>query len=172
MSEERALKPLAIYYPQPDGRIEPIDLVEHPEGGRYRELFRSDAVVTTGEGEGRSALTHIYFSLNHGEVSRFHRVKSDEVWNFYRGEGIRLYLWDGAEASVRCLELSARSGCFCHVVPAGHWQAAEPIEGSVLVGCSVGPGFEFQDFEMIDPGSRAAALMQSANPTLARFILP
>ena len=172
MSEEHPWSPLGIHCPQPDGRLEPVDLTEHPEGGRFSEMFRSAAVVTTGEGKERSALTHIYFSLNRGEVSRFHRVTSDEVWNLYRGEGVRLYTWDSDTESLCCIELSAHSGCFCHVVPAGYWQAAEPIGDSVLVGCSVGPGFEFQDFEMIAPDSETAKSVHSTNPTLARFILP
>jgi predicted cupin superfamily sugar epimerase len=72
---------------------QPTDLIEHPEGGRFREVFRSKARVTTRRGDSRSALTHIYFSLNQGEVSRFHRVTSDEVWNLYQGTGLRLYTW-------------------------------------------------------------------------------
>ena len=70
--------------------MQPIDLIDHPEGGRFREVFRSAARVTTGAGESRSALTHIYFELRRGEVSRFHRVRSDEVWNLYQGDGLRL----------------------------------------------------------------------------------
>ena len=152
--------------------MKPIDLIEHPEGGRFREVFRSAEIVTTSSGESRSALTHIYFSLNRGEVSRFHRVKSDEAWNLYQGKGIRLYTWDGADKPPTCTELSAQNSCFCNVVPAGSWQAAEPIGDTVLVGCSVGPGFEFQDFELIDPDSDSARLLQSIDPTLSRFIVP
>jgi len=150
--------------------MKPIDLMEHPEGGRFREVFRSDATVTTAGGDSRSALTHIYFSLSRGEVSRFHRVSSDEVWNLYRGEGIRLYIWDGSDSLPVCIELSKAGNTFCHVVPAGAWQAAEPIGADVLVGCSVGPGFEFDDFELIDPLSEEAALLQAADPSLSRFV--
>ena len=152
--------------------MKPIDLIEHPEGGRFREVFRSDAVVTTNGGQTRTALTHIYFSLNQGEVSRFHRVDSDEVWNLYQGEGVRIYTWGGPGTPVICTELSVRANAFCHVVAAGTWQAAEPIGETILVGCSVGPGFEFDDFEMIDPDSDLARLMQTADSAMSKFILP
>ncbi|MEL6320142.1 MAG: cupin domain-containing protein, partial [Cyanobacteria bacterium J06626_14] len=57
------------------------DLIEHPEGGRFQEIYRSSTVVQTATQQTKTALTHIYFSLNSDEVSRFHRVASDEVWN-------------------------------------------------------------------------------------------
>ena len=149
--------------------MKPIELIEHPEGGRFREVFRSGAVVTTAAGESRSALTHIYFSLKQGEFSRFHRVRSDEVWNLYQGAGLRLYTWDGTDGAPVCIEMSAQANCFCAVVPAGTWQAAESMGGGVLVGCSVGPGFEFADFELMDPASDSAQLIQSIAPNISKF---
>lgn len=143
--------------------------IEHPEGGRFCEVFRSTLRVITDDRRARSALTHIHFSLERGEVSRFHRVASDEVWNLYRGDGVRLHLWDEETHQLSHVELSAATEEYCHVVPAGVWQAAEPIGESVLVGCSVGPGFEFQDFELIDPGSRIAERILDADGRLARF---
>lgn len=149
--------------------MKPIDLVEHPEGGRFAEVFRSTAVVTRADGQSRSALTHIYFSLKAGEVSRFHKVKSDEIWNLYQGAGLYLYTWDGTDTPPQRCELSAKSNNFCHVVPAGLWQAAEPIGDTVLVGCSVGPGFEFADFELIQPTSELAEVIQTQHPALSKF---
>ncbi len=149
-----------------------LNLIDHPEGGRFREVFRSPKTVTTESGETRSALTHIYFSLAPGEVSRFHRVSSDEVWNLYRGAGLRLYTWDGTENPPSPVTLSAETDCFCHVVPAGTWQAAEPLSDAVLVGCSVAPGFEFADFELIRPGSDLAGRLNSIDPALSRFAGP
>ena len=146
------------------------DFIEHPEGGRFLEVFRSDATITTSTGNSRSALTHIYFSLDQGEVSRFHTVKSDEIWNFYQGTGLRLYTWDGTDSKPTCTILSAETNNFCHIVPAGEWQAAEPIDGTVLVGCSVGPGFEFADFELIDPESETAKLLHSIDPSLSKLV--
>ena len=66
--------------------MKPIDLKEHPEGGRFREVFRSAKTVSTQDGITKSALTHIYFSLKPDEVSRFHKVASDEIWNLYQGQ--------------------------------------------------------------------------------------
>ena len=151
--------------------MKPIDLAKHPEGGQFREVFRSARIVTAGPGLTRSALTHIYFSLHQGEVSRFHRVSSDEVWNLYQGAGVRLYTWDGTGTRPNCTVLSSEANEFCHVVPAGLWQAAEPIGEFVLVGCSVAPGFEFDDFELIDPASEQAKLLQSIDPKMSKFIV-
>lgn len=149
--------------------MKPIDLTEHPEGGRFLEVFRSSVVITRSDGLTRSALTHIYFSMNKGEVSRFHKVQSDEVWNLYNGNGLFIYTWDGSSTPPQRHELSVSSSTFCHVVPAGTWQAAEPIGDSVLVGCSVGPGFEFEDFELMDPKSDSARLVKSLNPAMVQF---
>lgn len=149
--------------------MKPTNLIEHPEGGRYRQVFKSNATVKTTDGRGRSAITHIYFSLEENEVSRFHRVVSDEVWNIYKGAGIRIVQWDDANKQLSIIELSAEADEYCHVVPAGIWQAAEPMGDSVLVGCSVGPGFEFDDFALIDPGSDLAGRIEEADPSLSRF---
>jgi hypothetical protein len=149
--------------------MKPIDLIEHPEGGRFREVFRSGQIVSTPDGTTRSALTHIYFSLKPGEVSLFHRVASDEIWNLYQGPGINLYTWDGTNRSPQCITLSAGNNCFCYCIPAGTWQAAEPISDTVLVGCSVAPGFEFSDFTLIDPNSEEAKLLISIAPEMAGY---
>jgi len=150
--------------------MKPIDLVDHPEGGRFREVFRSFRTVTTYKGATRSALTHIYFSLKPGEVSRFHKVVSDEVWNLYQGAGLNLYTWDGSDNPPECITLSADSNNFCHAVSAEVWQAAEPVSDTVLVGCSVAPGFEFTDFDLIDPNSDDARLLMTLAPDMAKYI--
>ena len=144
--------------------MKPMNLIEHPEGGRFCEVYRSKSKVRSGRGHGRCALTHIYFSLDAHEVSCFHRVHSDEVWNLYKGEGLCLYLWDGTATAAERVVLSAGTQEFCHVVPAGVWQAARPMGNSVLVGCSVAPGFEFDDFEMMVPESEEARLLCFHDP--------
>ena len=151
--------------------MKPIDLIDHPEGGRFCEVFRSGRIVTNKTGDTRSALTHIYFSLKPGEVSKFHRVASDEVWNLYKGAGLNLYIWEGTENSPECITLSAESNNFCHVVPADVWQAAEPVSDTVLVGCSVAPGFEFEDFTLIDPDMDDAKRLLFINPEMKRFVI-
>jgi uncharacterized protein len=152
--------------------MQPIDLKEHPEGGRFCEVFRSAKTVSIHNGINRSALTHIYFSLKPGEVSRFHRVASDEVWNLYQGAGINLYIWDGTNTPPKCVTLSAGNNCFCYVIPADIWQAAVPISEKVLVGCSVAPGFEFSDFTLMTQNSDYAKKLISVAPDMARYIAP
>ena len=149
--------------------IKPIDLIEHPEGGRFREVFRSANEVYTRDGAIRSALTHIYYNLKPDEVSRLHKVASDEIWNLYQGAGLNLYTWDGTNSIPMCFTLSIRNNCFCHVVPAGTWQAAAPISDTVLVGCSVAPGFEFTDFTLFDPSSADAKRLLSIAPEMVRY---
>lgn len=150
--------------------MKPLDLRDHPEGGRFREVFRSAKAVSTQDGRTRPALTHIYFSLRQGEVSKFHKVTSDEVWNLYQGSGIILYTWDGSHRPPQRIVLSASDHSFCYVIPADTWQAAEPLSGTVLVGCSVAPGFEFSDFELIDPDSKQAGRLIALEPLMTRFI--
>ncbi len=153
--------------------MRPDNLLPHPEGGRFQEVFRSPRKVLADNGRARDALTHIYFELSPGEVSRFHRVGSDEVWSLYCGRGLRLYQWDGRGDEIDCVELSRNEERFCHVVPAGYWQAAEVIAApEALVGCSVGPGFDFADFELIDPEGPEAQRLRKMDPELERFIRP
>jgi predicted cupin superfamily sugar epimerase len=146
------------------------ELIEHPEGGRFAEVFKSNCKVVTSEGKERTALTHIYFSLNPGEVSKFHKVASDEAWNLYEGTGLLLYIWDGKSDQMEIIELSKAKREYCHVVPAGMWQAAEPINDTVLAGCSVAPGFEFEDFKLIDKNSSEAKLILNKFPKLKKFV--
>lgn len=150
--------------------MKPINLIDHPEGGRFQEVFRSSRGVTTLEGTACSALTHIYFALEEGECSLFHKVSSDEVWNLYRGEGIKLYTWNGSDEPPVCTMVSAAQNRFCHVVPAGIWQAAAPISGGVLVGCSVAPGFEFAGFHLLDPSSGEAGRLLKLAPEMLNYI--
>jgi predicted cupin superfamily sugar epimerase len=147
------------------------ELLAHPEGGRYKEVFRSGVKIVAGKRQ-RDALTHIYFSLAADQVSRFHRVRSDEVWNLYEGSGLTLFLWDEAREKMEHVELSARKRDYCFVVKAGLWQAALPLRDKVLVGCSVAPGFEFQDFELIDPAGGIAGRILKHSPDLVKLVYP
>ena len=146
-----------------------IELIEHPEGGRYKEVFRSELLVEQ-EKRTRSALTHIYFSLNANECSRFHKVSSDEIWNLYEGEGIFLYLWNEESKELKKIELSRQTREYCYVVKAGLWQATVPITNKVLVGCSVAPGFEFEDFILIEKEGPIGKEILQAHPELIRLV--
>ena len=139
--------------------ISTLGLQPHPEGGHFREIFRSTANVQPQDGRGeRSALTTIYFLLQAGEQSRLHRVTSDEVWHFYEGDALEL-LWAGpGYIQVQQVRLGPVSPSMAPVaiVPAGCWQAARSTGAYTLVGCSVGPGFDFADFRMLSDSPVAA----------------
>ncbi len=145
------------------------ELIEHPEGGRFKQVYRSDTKVTEGSRK-RRALTHIYFSLEKDEVSRFHKVESDEVWNLYEGKGLVLYLWDEQKEEMDRVELSPSKREYCHVVKAGSWQAAVPLASKVLVGCSVAPGFAYSDFELMDPDERIGKHVIENYPELISLV--
>lgn len=123
----------------------------HPEGGWYRELHRSTQAVTR-DGTMRTALTSIYFLLAAGQHGRWHVVASDEAWHHLDGEPLELLTWDpAARIAGRTLLGPLRvEGCMPFgLVPAGVWQAARPVGSHALVGCTVGPGFDFADFRFV-----------------------
>jgi predicted cupin superfamily sugar epimerase len=128
--------------------IDTLGLNPHPEGGWYRQIFKSDERVTRlADGAERSALTTIYFLLVEGTFSAWHRVKSDEAWHFYEGHAIEVLTRADEHAAPRVTTLDAEQRM--HVVRAHEWQAARTLGAYTLVACTVGPGFEFDDFEMI-----------------------
>ncbi|MGE0393403.1 MAG: GNAT family N-acetyltransferase [Vicinamibacterales bacterium] len=133
--------------------IAELGLQPHPEGGWYAEVFRSTSPVQPADGRGvRSALTTIYFLLTAGQTSRLHRVTSDEVWHFYEGDPLELTIAPGdlVSRSLTTLGPAGASSAPVCTVPAGCWQAARPLGAYTLVGCTVGPGFDFADFELLD----------------------
>ena len=150
-----------------------LGLTPHPEGGYYGELYRSDATVHPADGRGaRAALTTIYFLLPGGAVSRWHRVQSDEVWHFY--EGAPLDLWmaspDGGQADQRRLGPLDGVQRPAWTVPAGWWQAARSTGPYTLVGCTVGPGFDFRDFALAGDQPATAAALRNRYPALAELL--
>ncbi len=121
--------------------IESLQLQPHPEGGWYRQVYKSaERVTRQRDGADRTAVTTIYFLLVEGTSSAWHRVESDEVWHFYEG--------DPLELSTKTESVVLDAGHRVHVIPAREWQSARPLGAYTLVGCTVGPGFEFSDFEM------------------------
>jgi predicted cupin superfamily sugar epimerase len=127
-----------------------LALRPHPEGGFYREIHRSTASVARSDGAIRSALTAIYYLLVAGEAGAWHRVAADEVWHYYEGAAVELAFADGGAAEIRVHRLGPLGDGAqpVQIVPAGYWQAASTLGGYSLVGCCVGPGFDFQDFEL------------------------
>jgi len=135
-----------------------LGLKPHPEGGWFREVHRSVARVETELGS-RSALTTIYYLLEKGQISRWHVVSSDEIWHFYGGAPLELMVYDTAARALQRHVLAAASAEHepIGIVRAGEWQAARSLGEYSLVGCNVGPGFEFQDFRFVAavPGHEA-----------------
>jgi len=136
-------------HPRAQQLIDDLRLEPHPEGGFYREIFRSEGRVWPSDVRPvRSALTTIYFLLPSGTCSRWHRVASDEVWHLYEGGPLELLLVapDMTAAESCVLQAASAHGGPVRTVPAGWWQAARPLSDYSLVGCTVAPGFEFDDF--------------------------
>jgi predicted cupin superfamily sugar epimerase len=129
-----------------------LGLTPHPEGGFFRELFRSPRPVDPLDGRPqRPALTSIDFLLARGQFSAWHRVRSDEAWHLLEGGPMRLW-WLAADLSrlegceVGPVDADHPGRAPRHVVPAGAWQAAEPLGDFAYCGATVGPGFDFNDF--------------------------
>jgi len=151
--------------------ISELDLKPHPEGGYFREIFRSKhKVQPLDERSARSALTTIYSLLTKGQYGRWHRVASDEVWHFYEGDPLELYWIDQRDVvhrEVLGTDISnVRPMC---LVPAGFWQAARLLGEFSFLGTDVAPGFEFEDFEMLSEGSQALAHIKSLSAELAEL---
>lgn len=134
-----------------------LGLEPHPEGGYYRETFRDGR---TGD-DGRAASTAIYFLLEAGQVSRWHKVDAAEVWHFYAGDALELAIAPSENESPNILTLGtdlANGQAPQIVVPAHCWQQARSLGAWTLVGCTVAPGFTFDGFEMapatFEPGAR------------------
>ncbi|MCS6949397.1 MAG: cupin domain-containing protein [bacterium] len=138
--------------------ISVLGLQPHPEGGYYRETYRSEqrlmGCCLHGHEGPRVAATAIYFLLPGGEFSALHRLRSDEMWHFYTGSSLTLHIIDdeGNLSQVKLGTNPQKGESFQAVVRAGCWFGAtvDDPEGYALVGCTVAPGFEFEDFELGD----------------------
>ena len=133
--------------------IDHLNLQPHPEGGYYKEVFRSQQQVSrSGSTDVKQACTSIYYLLEGEDYSGFHRIKSDEVWYFHKGMPLNIHVIN-VDGLPEVWELSdLPTGNLSLVVPAGLWFAAEiPSKtGYALVSCAVAPGFEFSEFEMAE----------------------
>src|SRR3954471_24517665 len=161
-------------HPRAADLIATLELEPHPEGGFYRELFRSATVVTPPDGRGpRAALTTIYFLLTAESWSRWHRVSSDEAWHLYEGGPLELLELD---PSARVLErhrlapVGDGEHAPVHVVAAGRWQAARSLGDYALMGCTVGPGFDYADFRLLRDDPATAAVVRDVWPDVAFLV--
>jgi predicted cupin superfamily sugar epimerase len=160
-------------HPRASTLIQLLDLIPHPEGGYYREVFRSPQVVRASDSEiRRASITTVYFLLVARQYSRWHRITSDEVWHYYEGDPLELiWLNPARTADQRRLLGPATGECQpVQIVPSGCWQAARPLGEYTLVGCSVAPGFEFVDFQLLADDPEEQALVRARFPELATLI--
>ena len=143
----------------PQQLIVQYQLLAHPEGGYYSRTYASDVLIPahalpTQFSADRFISTAIYFLLEGKQYSAFHRIKSDELWHFYTGVGLHIYvIHPNGKGEILKLGNDAEKGySFQQVVKAGCWFASKPVSenGFSFVGCTVAPGFDFADFEMAE----------------------
>lgn len=147
--------------------IEQFGLIPHPEGGYYKETYRSTEFISkqalperfTGQRFHSSA---IYFLLVQGNFSAFHRIKSDECWHFYAGDTLCVHMISPSGQLTTIYLGNKPSTVYQYVVPAGYWFASETASGGSFsfVGCTVAPAFDFADFELADSNTLAQQFPQ------------
>jgi predicted cupin superfamily sugar epimerase len=132
-----------------------LQLTSHVEGGSYKEIYRSSLVLPQGSltlqhNGNRNAMTSIYFLLEHGEFSAFHRIASDELWHHYYGDDLSIYEIDTNSTLTRHLLGNSPAASPFVSIRAGSWfgSRAENPNSYTLCGCTVAPGFDFADFEL------------------------
>jgi predicted cupin superfamily sugar epimerase len=153
--------------------VRTLELAPHPEGGFYREIWRAGHDVAPADGRGdRAALTSIYYLLPAGALSRWHRVRSDEVWHYVEGGPLELLLVPPEATRIERVQLGPLDSRRVPVqtVPAHCWQAARPLGAYTLVSCTVGPGFAFADFELLADRSQLADALCNALPEAKPFL--
>jgi uncharacterized protein len=153
----------------PQQLIQQYQLQPHPEGGWYQETYKSSELISATALPERFAgarvfSTAIYFLLEQGNFSAFHRIKSDECWHFYAGDPLLVYVLqpDGKLDIISLGNEISTGQLFQYVVPANCWFASRPAPGSSFsfVGCTVAPGFDFADFELADASALSAMYPQ------------
>ncbi|MDD5036201.1 MAG: cupin domain-containing protein [Methylococcaceae bacterium] len=150
-----------------------LELQPHPEGGFYRRIYRSSSPVERREdGAERCALTSIFYLLQEGARSRWHRVVSDEAWHHYEGAPLELLHFQAEDRGVGSHRLGpvGEGGLPVFVIPAGWWQAARSLGAYSLVGCTVAPGFEFEDFTLLADLPEAQRPIPQDFPDFTKFL--
>lgn len=154
---------------RPEELIKSYGLSVHPEGGFYKETYRSGEVIPQDAlplrfGGSRLFSTAIYFLLLKGNFSAFHRIQSDECWHFYEGDALLVHVLDPKQGYrlIRLGSNAAAGEVYQAVVPAGCWFASETTGTYSLVGCTVAPGFDFADFELATVNALAEAYPEQA----------
>lgn len=153
--------------------IELLSLQPHPEGGYFRERFRSAHLVGLEDQKGtRKAVTTIYYLLTGSDHSALHLINADEVWHYYEGDALELFwIEPGArEYKHQLLGPVAEASRPVAVVPTGCWQAAQSTGKYTLTGCTVGPGFEYEDFRLLRGHPEEEKMIRDRFPDLEKFI--
>ncbi|MDR1793447.1 MAG: cupin domain-containing protein [Bacteroidales bacterium] len=132
--------------------IEELNLQAHPEGGYYKETYRSDHIITTADGRKKNAATAIYYMLTDDNISQWHKVNADETWLFHQGETIEISC-KGKNGNITSTLLGNNISAGEQpqiVIAANTWFMAKikAQKGYSLVTCIVAPGFDFEDFEL------------------------
>lgn len=149
-----------------DDLIRSFELKPHPEGGYYKEYYRS-AEKVEWQGKTLTAGTAIYFLLRAGDKSWGHRIPQDEIWHFYEGDPLELVFFSETALKLNRVILSEDNrSC---TVPGGFWQAALPLGKYSLIGCTVSPGFEFSLFELLSAFPDKKKIFHQAMPDFSRF---
>ncbi len=148
-----------------------LRLIQHVEGGSFRETYRApleiaqNALPASFSGA-RAASTAIYFLLEDGEFSAFHRIAADELWHFYDGTTLHIYeIKPDGDLVVHRLGRECHQGDRLQVlISAGSWFASsvEETGGFTLAGCTVAPGFDFADFELANRAKLSSEFPQHA----------
>ena len=160
-------------HPRAEELVRRLGLAPHPEGGFYREIFRSARRVQPFDARPtRHALTLIYFLLADGGASRWHRVASDEAWTWVEGDALELFRLDAPLSAFSTHRLGpvAEDAEPAAVIGAGEWQAARTTGAYTLVTCAVGPGFDFADFRMMSDDALVSAEVRARFPDAAALI--
>ena len=153
--------------------INTLKLSPHPEGGYYREIYRSESKVNSPEnGEMRNSITDIYFLLVSGQISRLHRVLHDEIWHFYEGDPLELVEIQSDSLEIFKVVLGNKNNIlkYKYCIKGGNWQAAYSTGEYSLVGCTVAPGFNFSDFEFLKENAGMHSTILEKNPKLVNLI--
>jgi predicted cupin superfamily sugar epimerase len=155
-----------------DDLIAQYALAPHPEGGWYRRIYASTLMVSDGARQ-RPAVTSILYLLRAGETSRWHCVRSDELWHFYGGAPLDLLHADAAfdrVDQVRLGPMDAPAAALMHAVPASAWQAARSTGAYSFVGCSVAPGFSFDDFVLLADAPQSVERLRARWPAYVDWL--
>ena len=153
--------------------IAQLGLKPHPEGGHFAEVYRSAHQVLSPVHEARrAAVTDIYFLLPGDAYSAFHRVEHDEVWHLYEGAPLEIVEFDDSSGTIRRTTLNpvGQPPAFKHTVIGGNWQAARSLGSYTLVGCTVAPGFSFDDFTLMRSDREISDNFRKCFPAFADLI--